>query len=299
MSDHTDDDSPRERYEGPMASAANGNSLKNSKSSVETRGCEACGGTGFFDARHSDRFCPTCEGTGTAPNGNSPDNPESSVETVGVAPYPDRYIPADPLSGLNPNNATGHDGCIRGLEQRNAVIAEQAAEIERLRLKVDAMSNERLEWEGEYAAIEAERDELQSRLEDKEEFADDMREVADTRKDAAEQLLRERDELRLKVEALEAERDEALKARADTAVRWQEDRKEKVTLAGELRVASEDEAKALKERDEARARAEAYLAVIYAKDAEIKAIDRWWRASLRSVVAMQEAGLAIKTEETS
>lgn len=58
--------------------------------------------------------------------------------------------------------------------------------------------------------------------------------------------------------------------------------------------ASEDEAKALKERDEARALNEKYLAVIHAKDAEIVAINECWKKSAQAGVAMMEAGLRFK-----
>lgn len=252
MSDHTDDDTPRERYEGPMASAAR----------AETTGCEACGGTGFLNARHSDRFCPTCEGTGTAPNGNSPENPESSGREV---------------------NATGHDGCIRGLERANATIAEQAAEIERLR----GANNDPLR-----AELRAERDtlrlEVQRLTADATRWQSDVRQLIDEHKEDEARY----GQLRLEVQrlkdlnfeaqdryaALEAERDEL---RAELA---REKHADQVTLRA---------------CNEANARAEKYLAVIKAKDLELFYTVGARSAALKACAAMAEAGLPLHViEET-
>lgn len=349
-----------------------------------TTTCSACGGTGFFDARHSDRFCPTCEGTGTAPNGNSPENPESSGEVAGTpgptvaesierlerdeqtitvthngaatAPFPDRYIgpqpdtptrngtcdhcggrgkvlgPLDeiqtcgvcdgtgdewiPKSILDsaprlhvecacdecakPRDATGHDGCIRGLEKAKAEaeylrnklheteragdirIAEQAAEIERLRERVSGLEQLHASWaDGSLAELtaerdalrlavdhlKAERDELKGKLDVQQEFIDDYRKTIDRLRTEVERLKGDIEELTIQRDALKAKLKDA-----ETVATLAADRKR---LLGEANV-----------------RAEKYLRVIAAQSDMIEAQERHNEIALRLSQAYSVAGFA-------
>lgn len=189
---------------------------------AETTECVDCSGRGFRGVLGG--LCPTCSGTG--------------VRTTGAV------------------NATGHDGCIRGLDKAKATIAAQAAEIERLkgelheaytddatgdvfkdrdvlRLEVQKLKDERHEAADLYAAIEAERDALRAKLDA--ELSHPLRAIAEKQREDFDRLL-----------------------------------------------------------SEANARAESYLRVIEAKDAEIAAMAEGWKASLRAGVAMSEAGLGFR-----
>jgi len=142
-------------------------------------------------------------------------------------------------SGLPKENATGHDGCIRGLEKANATIAEQAAEIESLGQTVVKLAavvddvDKVLAWIVDGKACDKASDVLG------EESTDDglklfqivagykalasqhetlRQQLAEATLIDAPELRTERDTLRLELEAqdryaaLEAERDEARRA---------------------------------------------------------------------------------------
>lgn len=238
MSDHTDDDSPRERYEGPMATKANGNSLKNSKSSVgheaagkaETMMCAGCWGSG--EGNHGTR-CPTCNGSGVEPTGEVKAEPVTCDECFGR--YKPETCPKCSGTGLRttgevagsdkadeedsddifihpvpPKSVSRPFVAAERVDELEATIAEQSAEIERLKEAVETIEVGRerdhekhllaeaeasswiLQQNNKIAALEAERDELAGRLATQQEFIDDYRKARDLREDAADQLLRER-----------------------------------------------------------------------------------------------------------
>ena len=123
--------------------------------------------------------------------------------------------------------------------------------------------------------------------------------VTDERDATIAALTTERDVLRLEVQrlkdlnfesqdlyaAIEAERDEL----RDNTVPGLEEERDGLRAAIGLR-----EYQAKEDRTEASARAESYLRVIEAKDAEIAAMAEGWKASLRTGVAMAEAGLGFR-----
>ena len=136
-------------------------------SEATSKTCEECGGRGFRGVKGG--LCATCNGTGitttgkflgTLPSTPDPvtDEPHEPTITTTQGDAPSvvtgnglRYVYAPGHDSGATVNATGHDGCIRGLEKAKAEaeylrnklheteragdirIAEQAAEIERLK----------------------------------------------------------------------------------------------------------------------------------------------------------------------
>lgn len=119
-------------------------------------GGEACGGTGFFDARHSDRFCPTCDGAGIKPalghgasglpkDASYPDVFKCNSKECGAMSCRQELEAGSCACGasVTPIHDVSRDQYRAFLKAQNAnvaqsaKIAEQSAEIERLKAERD------------------------------------------------------------------------------------------------------------------------------------------------------------------
>ena len=131
MSDYTDDDTPRERYEGPMAT----------KAKAETVTWGGCGGAG----RHVWRMiakCPKCNGTGIESTGEVVDAGFMPLDEAGAV-FRCRSAECGALAFRRELQSDGSCKCGASVHRLDGVladqyrtihatIAEQAAEIERL-----------------------------------------------------------------------------------------------------------------------------------------------------------------------
>lgn len=236
-----------------------------------TRTCEACGGSGYLEVRHSDRFCPKCEGTGIEPAMLSPESAAIVTEEEQAVDY------------------LAH--CESTVEEQSATIAAQAEEIERLKA---------LGYDTTIAILRGDIEELTLQR----DTAIKAREEAKLQLHAAKQggpsgefmaqlhtLTADRDQLRLRVETLTNERFEAQDRYA--AVEAERDSlREKLDNAQPTLECTREGRDDFEHRwHEAKARAEKYLAVITALRAEIDAKSAAADAEIATVIAMAKAGL--------
>ncbi len=166
------------------------------------------------------------------------------------------------------------------LTERDATIAALTTDRDQLRLEVQRLKDLNFESQDLYAAIEAERDELRENLKLGQSHNGEMAS---------------------KLAALNAERDEARAEVERLKIKCQQQRRDCVEFAGELRVAEEDERKAAEQVaalvsmvDEHRQRAESYLAVIDKQAAMIDAQDAHAVVAMACAAAYAYAGLAFK-----
>ena len=246
MSDHTDDGFPRERYEGPMASveahvhdtAGYANGCAGCDDLVTRRKTDPRDATIMASAAKAETvMCGTCHGEPQPVE--CPDCSGTGFRTTGV------------LLGTLPST-------LELIAERDATIAEQAAEIERLKAERDTHLCPLCHGTG-----------MTGNVNDREA----CERCEGTGIDAYTEMIAELTTNRYA--ALEAERD-ALRRQIDgfeSGRRWSD---------------------LTEERNEANVRAEKYLAVIRAKDAELVAVHRCWLAAIKSTEAMAEAGIVVK-----
>jgi chromosome segregation ATPase len=202
-----------------------------------------------------------------------------------VAPCPDRYIPADPLSGLRPDPkdatiaviaalTTERDAWVEASSRAEERIATLTTDRDTLRLEVQRLKDLNFEAQDRYAALEAERDEA--------------RRASETVHSHYVLALKQRDEA---VADTRAECDKGYEALFQAHQRMVAERDELKTKVDEL---TNTTWKLRSEGVEERARAESYLRVIEAKDAEILAALRLRSATIRTIAAMSAASLEFR-----
>ncbi len=260
---------------------------------AETVTCENCRGKGSVLIHNGVNWnCLKCNGTGVRTTGavvgalTMPSTPDPVTDdtwtptittTQGDAPSAAtgnglRYVYAPGHDSGATVNATGHDGCIRGLDEAKATIAAQAAEIEAMKSVIGRISPENTSLR---VAVDRLKGELRTSQEQYGAKVDELKIVR-----------AERDVLRLEVQrlkdlshesqdlyaAIEAERDE-LKAEL-----------ERIRTLG---------LKTLHEGMEHRQRAESYLRVIEAMERERNSLAAYYLDHHNTLAAQSAAGYRI------
>lgn len=285
-------------------------------SEAKTETCRECEGDGIILGCR----CHECNGTGIETTGKF-------LGTLPSTPDPVTDEPHEPTitttqgdapsvvtgNGLRYVYAPGHDSGATVTDERDATIAEQAAEIERLRERVNGLEQLHASWaDGSLAELTAERDALRAAVDHLKGERDTLRsalEIAAARSDsqnasisyfeqesashnaALAEATTERDVLRLENQRL---KDLSFEAQ-DRYAALEAERDELETANATLRMLNESVDNKCEEN---RIRAEKYLAVIRAKDAEIAALGQAWKTSMATGEAMQEAGLKFRHVST-
>lgn len=266
--------------------------------------CDHCGGRGkVLGPLDEIQTCGVCDGTGDEWI------PKSILDSA-----PRLHVECACDECAKPRDVTGHDGCERGLERANATIAEQSAEIERLRERVNGLEQLHASWaDGSLAEVTAERNALRAAVDHLKGERDTLRsalEIAAARSDsqnesisyfeqesashdaALAELTTDRDTLRLEVQRLKDLNFEAQDRYA--ALEAERDALKEHPLRAIAERQREDFTRLL---DEANDRAEKYLRVIKAKDLELFYTVVARSAALKACAAMAEAGLPLHVIE--
>lgn len=172
-----------------------------------------------------------------------------------------------------------------------ATIAAQAAEIETMKSVIGRISpeNTTLRVKCEKQAAEVER--LARAYADHGDTIAAQSATITGLRTTERDLMRERNALRLEVQKLKDDRHEA----ADMYAAIEAERDE---LREKVRILEATDFLLRTTYEADRARAESYLRVILAKDAEIAALGQAWKASMASGEAMQAAGLRFRHVST-
>ena len=305
---------------------------------AETMECVDCSGRGFRGVLGG--LCPTCSGTGVRTTGEiltddriaaeikrgiDPTGLRTTGAVVGV-PEPNPLAPAldamkverDQFS-LALKVATekrDHDHAeIERLKREIAIdesgykgeIATLKVEREKARADVRRLKEDERGLLADNAALTADRDVLRlevQRLKDLNHESQDLYAAIEAERDELRENLKlgqlHNGEMASKLAVLNAERDEARAEVERLKIKCQQQRRDCVEFAGELRVAEEDERKAAEQVaalvsmvDEQRARAESYLRVIEALRYELAAAVHCHAATIRSIVRLANAGLEL------
>ena len=249
--------------------------------------CSACSGRGRqLLMSGGDVVCSICNGTGITTTGKF-------LGTLPSTPNPVTDEPHEPTitttqgdapsvvtgNGLRYVYAPGHDSGATVTDGRDATIAEQAAEIERLRERVNGLEQLHASWaDGSLAELTAERDALRLAVDHLKAERDELKTVCERYTSTLGQLTREQSELTRQRDHLRNELDGWVGA-TNPAMR-------------SLVATAQTTASATAERDAASARAEKYLAVIAAQNEAIAARIQCHEAEITAAIAAHEAGLS-------